>query len=442
MYAKQNSNNIDCALVSAIILLKYLNNINIDLYYDDPGKPYLKLFDYPFDKQELFYYNRANKDLAKYTLTSEDPDDMNIERIILSNKIKINNLPNIIYHLHKYSYMIINLSMIKYHVIDSVEKFHYFVNQLLLPDLHKTKSSMVKLYGCGTNNHDLVVEVFTNSQILVLDPLHPETKLVYESNDFLNFLSAYKYFYISFNFLDSEGTYKRSLTFSRNSSYFPKIFHITSDAEDLVVYLIWKSQEPNIKILKNLSIHQLLEKMDDSMQYNNTNLDCVTIQKSSNIFIALAALNEESFNSIGNCLEIVSNNHIDVTEVKPLKLEPKITEDAKVTFAISFSQLKQSTVFLKLFNPFLSISNTAPPMFKIAELKGASIINTFTFNKTFLKLDKRADSDTLQFELSLEKPASVAEIETSLRNVINLQSMDYLSIYNIKNYQILIYCPH
>lgn len=442
MYVKQNYNNIDCALVSAIILLKYLNNININLNYDELGRPYLKVFDYPFDKEELLYYDRANKALAKHTLLSGDPDDITIERIILSNKTKINNLPNIVYHLQKYSYMIINLSMIKYHIIDSIEKFHYFVNQLLLPDIHKNETGMVKLYGCGTSNHDLVVEIFSKSQIRLIDPLHPEKKLVYESKDFLNFLSAYKYFYISFNFLDSARRYERNLAFSRDNFYLPKIYHISSDAEDLIVYLIWKSQEPNIKILKNLSIHQLLEKMDNSMQYNNTNLDCVSIQKHNKIFIGLAALNKDTFKSIDNSLEIISNNHLDITEVKPLKLEPKVTADGKATFEVNFFQMKRSTVFLKLFNPFFSICNDGAPMFKITELKDGSIVNAFTFNKLILQLEKRVDSDTQQYELSLEKPVSVTEIEASFKSVITLKSLDYLSVYDIKNYEILIYCPH
>lgn len=219
MLIRQNSEAIDCALVSSINLLKYIHNIKLKNL--DANASSLDIHTFPLGQTRKLTLidGRPNNKL----LHSPDPDDVLLEKIILSNSdsFKIKNLVSMVYSLTQNPYMILDLEQISISVIDNLKKFKKFVDVIVAPSFASQSSISLKIYGCGTENHDLAIKTFSESVIEVIDPLDPFNELKYDNNNFIDFLAEYKYFYISFNF---DKLRNLPLNVNRKSIVFKKSF--------------------------------------------------------------------------------------------------------------------------------------------------------------------------------------------------------------------------
>ncbi|XBW35094.1 hypothetical protein QEN19_000656 [Hanseniaspora menglaensis] len=391
---RQNNNNGDCALISSLNLLKNIHSLRIPLYYNEEKNPLLRLFKYPFDKQVNLMYDRGNSLLAQNTLFSEDFEDMTVERIILSNNFPIKNIPNMIYSFTKYPYMIINLNMIKYDIVQDVKRFNYFINSFLLPEMNNDGNSMLKIFACGTKNHDLAIKTFNNSIIEIIDPLNPDRPIIYKSTDFLQFLTDYEYFYISFCFLNDQRLHQKHIDFVNNDLFLPKVYHITSKFLQNVVYLIWKNEISYIKMLKNESFELLFDKIDTKILYNNTNLDCLTITNTKSMYVALNLFVNGSAYLADGRLSLISDKEVEINEVKPQEIEASSISDKTLSFTINFKDLKVDMVMVKLCCLNLALEDESSPTFIITEYLNKQVTRKYSVNELHFTI-KHAESKTL-----------------------------------------------
>lgn len=443
MFAKQNSRATDCALVSSINLLNHVHHSGIKNLL--PEDSTLRVYTYPNGDVTTLSLNNENLKETNF-LSSADENDILVEKIILSNNdtFKIKNIPSMLYSLTENPYIIIDLELISISVIKNLETFYKFINNIIAPEFELEKEVNFKIFGCGTLNHDLAINRFNATLIEVIDPLDPFNSLTYTENNFINFLANYKYFYISFDSKILKSlplhVYKKELFFDKDSSKI-KTFRVDLQNKKNVLYLIYKSEKPNIRLVKTVDFHDMGANVCKKSLFNNTNLEMKTALDKSTLHITLES-KDDSNNTV---LDILSDSGFSVTEMRPTHIMPifKLTshnqDDENWTAEVSLPEetdtAKECTLFF--MNSKTRVTDDSKVTFNIKEYSNNFLVHSFSTNNPYLTFKPKKAQ---KFTISIEKPQYLKHIESgdSFQNISNLSSLDYTFYYDIKLYKYVL----
>lgn len=441
MFAKQNSKAIDCALVSSINLLKYIHNIKlINLDYNDS---ILNIYTFPKGEVRKLYLINDTLNIDDKLLESLDSYDILLEKIILSNNdnFKIQNLASMIYALTRNPYIIIDLEQISISVINDLKKFKKFVDNIIAPSFSLKSNITLKLYGCGTENHDLAIKTFSDSVIEIIDPLDPFYELKYDSSNFIDFLADYKYFYISFNFEKLRklplNFYKKDVAFQRDD-FKVRTYKVDLSNPKNISYLIYKSNKPYIRLIKSWSFEDLGKDLFKRGFFNNTNLEMKSVVNGSVIYVTLENKDEDHVVE----LEVLSDSQFSITKMDMVEIVPsfKILKSstgnesmyAEIVVSPQVHEYKKCILFL--LNSKTRVSIESRVTFRINKYFDNFLISSSVTNNPYLVFNS---VESNRFKISIEKPQHLKEIESSSgkKNISNLSSLDYTFVYDIKLYR-------
>ncbi|CAI8492515.1 unnamed protein product [Hanseniaspora opuntiae] len=439
MLIRQNSEAIDCALVSSINLLKYIHNIKLKNL--DANASSLDIHTFPLGQTRKLTLidGRPNNKL----LHSPDPDDVLLEKIILSNSdsFKIKNLVSMVYSLTQNPYMILDLEQISISVIDNLKKFKKFVDVIVAPSFASQSSISLKIYGCGTENHDLAIKTFSESVIEVIDPLDPFNELKYDNNNFIDFLAEYKYFYISFNFDKLRNlplnVNRKSIVFKKNH-FKLRTYKINFYNPKNVSYLIYKSSKPYIRLIKTRSFEDMGKDLFKKSLFNNTNLEMKSAVNKSVLYVTMENKDDDHAAE----LEVLSDSQFAITEMNMIEIQPSFktfktppgSEEvcAEIFISPQFHEYKKCVLYL--LNSKARVSVDSRVTFKIDKYFNNFLLSSLVTNNPYLVFNS---AEANRFIITIEKPQHLREIESSLgqKNISNLSSLDYTFFYDIKLYR-------
>lgn len=441
MLIKQNPEATDCALVSSINLLKYIHNIKLKNLDVDASS--LDIYTFPFGQVRKLTLisdipNKYNK-----SLHSPDPDDVLLEKIILSNNdtFKIQNLASMAYSLTQNPYMIVDLDQISISVINDLKKFKKFVDVLVAPSFALKSNISLKVYGCGTENHDLAIKTFSNSIIEVIDPLDPFNQLKYYNSDFIDFLAKFKYFYISFNFDQLRNlplNFNRKKTLFKRDDFKLRIYKMNLINPRNVSYLIYKSSKPYIRLIKTRSFDDIGKDLFKKSPFNNTNLEMKSVVNSSVLYITMENKDDHHVAE----LEVLCDSQFAITEMNMIEIQPRFktvqssarNENVYAEIVISPQAHEYRKCVLFFLNSKIRVNVDSRVTFKIDKYLGNFLVSSLVTNNPYLVFNS-VEAD--RFIITIEKPLHLTEIESSLgkKNISNLSSLDYTFFYDIRLYR-------
>lgn len=439
MLVRQNSEAIDCALVSSINLLKYIHNIKLKNLDVNASSLYIHTF--PFG--EVRTLKLIDDKPSNKTLHSPDPDDVLLEKIIVSNNdtFKIQNIASMVYSLTQNPYVILDLEQISISVVDNLKKFKTFVDIIVAPSFALKSNISLKIYGCGTENHDLAIKTFSDSVIEVIDPLNPFNELKYDNNNFIDFLAEYKYFYISFNFDKLRNMplnfNKKRIVFKRDH-FKLRIYKVDLTNPRNISYLIYKSSKPYIRLIKTRSFDDLGKDMFKKSLFNNTNLEMKSAVNSSVLYVTL----ENKYDNNVAEFEVLSDSQFAITKMNMVEIAPSFkalksstrNEDVYAEVDISPQVHEYKKCVLYLLNSKARVSIDSGVTFKIDKYFDNFLVSSLVTTNLYLVFNS---AEINRFIITIEKPLHLREIESSLgqKNISSLSSLDYTFFYDIKLYR-------